>query len=112
MVMTKRRVLAAVAGAVAAVAIPVSAQADTGDNHVPDMDCGSCPGGEAIPGGGEHHCLGKPYPDGSQWLQGLPVPFPAPSVRQTPRGKSRFKCVVIPTPSVVVIAPPGGCLRR
>lgn len=110
--MAKRSMIAAVAGLVAAVAIPAPAHADPDDDHVPDMDSGFCPGGHAIPAGSGHHCLGEPYPDGSQWLEGVPRLYPAPTVRQTPQGKSRYRCVVIPVPSVVVIAPPGGCLRK
>lgn len=110
----KRIIIAAVISFAAAVVAAIPAYADPDKNaHVPEMGSGTCPGGYGVSENLEQHCLGKPYPDRSQWLEAKPAtPFPGSALHQTPNAKSRFRCVIIPTPSTIIIASPGGCRRK
>jgi len=63
-----RVVLAAGVVASAGLIFPPFAGADP-DPHIPDGAAGWCLGGQRADSGGQTHCLGEPFPDGTFYVQ-------------------------------------------
>ena len=64
----RRIVLAAGVVASAGLMFPPYAGADP-DPHIPDGAAGWCLGGQRADSGGQTHCLGEPFPDGTFYVQ-------------------------------------------